>query len=72
MSVVALLCVCVCVCVACRTWAVTMASTQTQWRTAAECVWAMARAARRSISHLMRARALVSPTLGMSEQLEAN
>lgn len=50
----------------------TMASTQTQWRTAAECVWAMARAVRRSINRLMRAKALVSPTHGMSEQLEAN
>lgn len=50
----------------------TMASTQTRWRIAVASVWAMARAARRSISRLMKEKALVSSTQRLFEQLEAN
>ena len=51
---------CLCVCDVCRTSAVTVASTRTQWRTAVGFAWATAQAARRSISRSTRQAASVS------------
>ncbi len=50
----------------------TMASTQMRWRIVVESVWAMAQAVRRSISRLMKEKALVSSTQRIFEQLETN